>query len=153
MRNLELKLPPPVVALITACLMWLLSRLAGSFALPQYLRVVLGTALVVGGFAIARSGLLAFRRANTTSDPTRPGTSSSLVRSGVYRFSRNPMYLGVLLVLVGWAVFLANLLAFVVLPAFVLYLNRFQIAPEERALTSRFGADFAVYKTRVRRWL
>ncbi|MFP5406472.1 MAG: methyltransferase family protein, partial [Gammaproteobacteria bacterium] len=87
------------------------------------------------------------------SNPTRPGAASSLVLGGPYRFSRNPMYLGVLLVLVGWAVYLSNVLAFVVLPLFVLYLNRYQIAPEERALSARFGASFDEYRKSVRRWL
>jgi protein-S-isoprenylcysteine O-methyltransferase Ste14 len=68
-------------------------------------------------------------------------------------FTRNPMYLGLLFVLLGWAIFLSNLLALAGIPAFVLYMNRFQIGPEERALTARFGEDFAIYKTRVRRWI
>ena len=72
---------------------------------------------------------------------------------GVYALTRNPMYLGLLLVLTGWAIFLSNVLGFVFLPAFVLYISRFQIAPEERALTSLFGRDFVAYKSRVRRWL
>jgi protein-S-isoprenylcysteine O-methyltransferase Ste14 len=75
------------------------------------------------------------------------------VRSGVYSFTRNPMYLGFLLVLVGWATFLSNALAFLILPAFILYMNRFQIEPEERALASLFAEEFVAYKSRVRRWL
>jgi protein-S-isoprenylcysteine O-methyltransferase Ste14 len=82
-----------------------------------------------------------------------PGASSSLVIRGVYTLTRNPMYLGFLLVLVGWAVFLSNTLAFLLLPVFILYMNRFQITPEERALASLFGQEFVVYKSRVRRWL
>ena len=75
-----------------------------------------------------------------------------MVTSGVYRVSRNPMYAGLLLGLAGWALHLAHPLPFVVLPLFVAYLNRFQIAPEERWLAERFGADFTAYQSRVRRW-
>lgn len=153
MGRLELKIPPPLVALITAFLMGLVSRIFAPFALPSYPRMMFAAVLVVSGIAIARAGLVAFRRAGTTSDPTQPGKSSFLVRGGIYRFSRNPMYLGVLLVLVGWAVFLPDVLAFAVLPLFVLYLTWFQILPEERALSSRFGAEFVDYASKVRRWV
>ena len=73
--------------------------------------------------------------------------------SGVYAATRNPMYLGLLLVITGWAVFLSNAVAFLFLPAFVSYMNRFQIEPEERALAARFGQAFVTYKSRARRWL
>lgn len=82
-----------------------------------------------------------------------PGGASSLVQGGIYRFTRNPMYLGFLLVLGGWAVLLANGLAFVGPLAFVAYLNRFQIGPEERALAGLFGPEYAKYRARVRRWV
>jgi protein-S-isoprenylcysteine O-methyltransferase Ste14 len=83
----------------------------------------------------------------------KPESSSSLVVSGIYKLTRNPMYLGLLLVLLGWAIYLTNVLVFLLLPAFILYINRFQIAPEERALTALFGQEFAAYKSRTRRWL
>ena len=92
-------------------------------------------------------------RAGTTVNPIKPETAGSLVVSGIYRRTRNPMYLGFLLGLAGWAVFLSNALAFIFLPVFVLYLNRFQIRREERALASVFGKDFAAYQSKVRRWL
>lgn len=98
-------------------------------------------------------GVHAFRRARTTVNPTRPGSSTVLVVSGVYRFTRNPMYLGFLLMLLGAAAQLENAAAFIVWPAFVLYLNRFQIRPEEEALRALFGEAFIRYQSRVRRWL
>jgi protein-S-isoprenylcysteine O-methyltransferase Ste14 len=79
--------------------------------------------------------------------------ASSMVTWGVYSRSRNPMYLGGLIMLLGWAVYVSNVLAFLLLPAYVLYINRFQIAPEERALTALFGQSYAAYQLRVRRWL
>jgi protein-S-isoprenylcysteine O-methyltransferase Ste14 len=73
--------------------------------------------------------------------------------SGIYRISRNPMYLGFFLLLTGLAIFLSNVIAIVILPLFILYMNRFQIEPEERVLTYLFGQEFVDYKLRVRRWL
>ncbi len=86
-------------------------------------------------------------------NPIKPGAASSLVSSGVYRFTRNPMYLGLSVTLLGWAMFLSNPLALLAVPLFVLYINRFQINPEERVLSSLFGAEYAAYKEKVRRWL
>jgi protein-S-isoprenylcysteine O-methyltransferase Ste14 len=79
--------------------------------------------------------------------------ASALVTGGVYRLTRNPMYLGLLLDLLAWAVFLWAPLALAVLPIFVLYIHRFQIVSEERALSSLFGSEYADYKQLVRRWL
>jgi protein-S-isoprenylcysteine O-methyltransferase Ste14 len=110
-------------------------------------------ALVVIGLAFAVAGVVAFRRARTTVNPTRPESTTTVVVSGVYGLSRNPMYVGLLFALVGWAVFLAHLLPLLLLPAFILYMNRFQIEPEERALSARFGSEYAAYMQSVRRWL
>jgi protein-S-isoprenylcysteine O-methyltransferase Ste14 len=153
MRGLELKIPPPAVALLTALLMWLVSRAttALDFAFPARNGFAIGLAVL--GVTTAISGVITFRRARTTVNPLKPESASSLVNWGVYTVTRNPMYLGLLLVLTGWAIFLSNVLGFVFVPAFALYINRFQIAPEERALTSLFGQDFAAYQSRVRRWL
>jgi protein-S-isoprenylcysteine O-methyltransferase Ste14 len=151
MRALELKIPPGALVIITAALMWLVSRPAFGLLLPA--RRVLALGLVVAGVVISALGVVSFRRAGTTVNPIKPETAGSLVVSGIYRRTRNPMYLGFLLGLAGWAVFLSNALAFIFLPVFVLYLNRFQIHPEERALASVFGKDFAAYQSKVRRWL
>ena len=153
MRGLELKIPPPAVALVTALLMWLVSRATPAFGFVFPARNVFAISLAAAGVTTAISGVITFRRARTTVNPLKPESASSLVNWGVYSVTRNPMYLGLLLVLTGWAIFLSNLLGFLFLPAFVLYINRFQIAPEERALTSLFGRDFVAYQSRVRRWL
>lgn len=153
MNSLELKIPPPVVALLLALLMWLTSRAVPPLEVPFALRV--GAALVLAGIGqiITISGMVGFRCAKTTVNPMKPSAASSLVTRGVYRFTRNPMYLGLLLTLLGWAVFLSSPLAMLWLAVDVLYINRFQIAPEERVLTSLFGAEYAKYKSEVRRWL
>ena len=99
------------------------------------------------------AGVIEFRRARTTVDPTRPEHSSAIVSGGIYSLTRNPMYLGFLLILAAWAAWLGNLPACLALLAFVQYMNRFQIAPEERVLGARFGAPYEAYRQRVRRWL
>lgn len=153
MKNLELKIPPVVVVLGSGGMMW-----AAGWALPSWRfgfpgRLPLAVGLGIVGTIIAWLGVVCFRRARTTVNPMKPESSSSLVQTGIYRVTRNPMYLGFLLWLVGWAVFLANAVGFVFLPLFVLYMNRFQIGPEERALNGIFGQEFEVYKRKVRRWL
>ena len=153
MRWLELKIPPPAVALFFALLMWFTSSLTPSFEVPFGVRVATALALACIGQSISITGMVAFRRAKTTINPMKASAASSLVSNSVYRFTRNPMYLSLLLYLLAWAVYLSNWLALLFLPAFVLYINQFQIKPEERALSSLFGPEYAAYKGRVRRWL
>ena len=157
MNALELKVPPPVVALCLALLMWLVASsappVAPPFDLPFGLRASVAASLALIGQGISIAGIVSFRRARTTINPLKPGATSALVRSGVFRFTRNPMYLGLLLTLVGWAAWLWNPAALLFLPVFVLYIDRFQIGPEERALTTLFGAEFVAYRTSVRKWV
>ena len=153
MKKLELKVPPVALVLLAAAGMWSASVFAPSFTwqLP-YRHIAAVFFLFVGGL-VAVFGVAAFRRARTTVNPTRPQSTSSLVSGGVYRVSRNPMYLGFVLALVGVAFLLSNALSLVFIPAFVLYMNRFQIGPEERVLTAIFGEEFTTYRQRVRRWV
>jgi protein-S-isoprenylcysteine O-methyltransferase Ste14 len=153
MHVLELKVPPLAVVLIMAALMWLAAWAVPTLGFAFPARVFCAVSLAVAGAVASALGIASFRRAKTTVNPMQPQSSSSLVVSGIYRRTRNPMYLGVLLVLLGWAIFLSNVLAFLLLPAFILYMDRFQIDPEERALASLFGQDFVAYKSRVRRWI
>lgn len=152
MNALELKVPPPLVALVTGLLMWWAAKLVPPLALPGVARIVVAVVFAGVGVGLAMSGVLTFRRAKTTVNPTTPAAASALVRTGVFRFTRNPMYLGLLLCLVAWAIFLSSVLALLSAPLFVVYMNRFQIAPEERALAALFGDSFAAYKRDVRRW-
>lgn len=153
MNKLELKVPPPVAALLVALAMWLAAYgLDGlSFAVPE--RRAVSIVLAASGIAISAAGIWSFWRARTTVNPTRPETTSSLVATGVFRFTRNPMYLGLFLVLAGWAAHLANAAALAGPLLFALYVTRFQILPEERALAAKFGRDFDAYKLRTRRWI
>ena len=109
--------------------------------------------LATVGVGTAVAGVVSFRIAKTTVNPLNPAAASALVTSGIYQLTRNPMYLGALILLIGWAAFLANALGFILIPSFVLYMNRFQILPEEKALTSLFASEFTNYCATVRRWL
>ena len=153
MNKLELKVPPPAAALLAALAMWLVAYgLDGlSFALPE--RRAVSIVLAASGIAISAAGTWSFWRARTTINPTRPDAASSLVATGVFRFTRNPMYLGLFLVLAGWAAHLANAAALAGPLLFALYVTRFQILPEERALATKFGPEFDAYKIRTRRWI
>lgn len=153
MRSLELKIPPPLIALACGALMWVLARQTPFATWPVAGRGVLALTLAALGVCISASGVVTFHRAATTTNPMRPGDASTLVTGGIYRRTRNPMYLGLLLVLLGWGVQLANALALLMLPGFVLYISRFQIVPEERVLAGLFGAGYQAYQAGVRRWL
>lgn len=128
---------------------WLLPQAA--FDVPA--RVSLAAVLAGLGAWVALAAVATFRRAGTTVNPLTPGAASVVVRRGVYRVSRNPMYLGLALGLAGWAVWLANPLALAWLGAFVAWITRLQIVPEEHALRARFGADYEQYCREVRRWV
>ena len=150
---LELRIPPVAVVFIASGLMWI-----AAWSLPSlqwtfsgHLAMALG--LFAAGTLVSLGGVVQFRRARTTVNPLTPEASSALVISGVYRWTRNPMYLGFLIALCGWAVYLSNAASVLVLPLFIVYMNRFQIAPEERAFWARFGQQFEDYFRSVRRWL
>jgi protein-S-isoprenylcysteine O-methyltransferase Ste14 len=153
MHALDHKIPPPAVALLFAGFMWLLSASESTTTLALPWRRTVAVAAWSLGFAIAVAGAFEFWRAKTTVNPLIPEAATSMVTSGIYRYSRNPMYLALLFVLFGWAVWLSHLIPFGVLPLFVLYINRFQIEPEERALSAKFGKEFTKYRSTVRRWL
>ena len=153
MQSLELRIPPLVLAPLLAAVMWGLARWGAHFAIPGMARWTASLAIATAGVSVAVLGMLEFRRSRTTVDPTRPERASSFVSSGVYKVTRNPMYLGMALVLVAWAIFLAAPWAFVGPVSWVLYMTRFQIKPEERILAELFGEEYASYLSTVRRWL
>ncbi len=148
-----LKLPPPLVALLLAGAMWAAALVTQPTDLPDWVRWVLASAVALIGVGFSGAGVASFRRAKTTLNPMKPETASSLVTSGLYAHSRNPMYVGVLTVLIAWAVFLSSLWALGGPLVFFMYMNRVQIPAEERALSHLFGAPYADYRARVRRWL
>jgi len=153
MSDLELKIPPDVVWVVVAALMWLVSRVTTGFGAPEALRRALALILVLLGAGLIVAARLALNRAGTTWHPSEPDRSRALVTSGVYRFSRNPTYLGMEVVLLGWAVMLASPAAALVSGLFVAYIARFQIRPEEKILSATLGEEHLDYSKRVRRWV
>lgn len=153
MPSLELKIPPPVVGALVAAAMWSVASLGPRFTLLSVPRNVALAVLVVAGAAFDLLGLAAFRASRTTINPLKPERTSALVTGGVYRVTRNPMYVGLGLLLLAWALYLSALLPFAGPVIFVLYITRFQIQPEERVLRDMFGNEYAAYAARVRRWL
>jgi protein-S-isoprenylcysteine O-methyltransferase Ste14 len=151
--DLELRVPPVALGVIAAALMWCAASATPDFDFLFPSNRMFTLALALLGALTCLAGVLAFRRAKTTVNPMNLDSTSSLVVSGIYGYTRNPMYLGFLLLLLAWAAALSNVLALVSLLAFVLYINRFQIVPEERVLASRFARDYAEYRVHVRRWL
>ncbi len=153
-QRLELAIPPLGLTVALTLVIGAVARLLPGFSLPLPAGLSrIGPALAVLGIAVCLAGVVAFRMSGTTVDPVHPDSASRIVDSGIYRVSRNPMYLGFLLFLLGAALWSANWIALTVALAFVPYMNRFQIAPEERILSEKFGAPYRTYLTRVRRWI
>ena len=149
---LELRVPPPILTLLTALVMWAGARNFPPYDRPDWLyAATLGVA--VTGVLLIPSGIVSLRLARTTISPTRPDRSKSLVVSGIFRLTRNPIYLGSLVLLTAWAMHLWQPQSFVALPVFAAWMHRFQILPEERALRAKFGDEFEAYARSTRRWL
>jgi protein-S-isoprenylcysteine O-methyltransferase Ste14 len=153
MNALELKIPPMVAGTMICAAMWGLSLITPFIQLPTSVRVYMAITIASFGGVLGMAGGIQFRQVKTTVNPIKPQTTSALVTEGIYKFTRNPMYLGFLFVIVAWAVFLSSPWALLGPCVYVLYLTRFQIIPEERVLANLFGAEYSAYKSRVRRWL
>jgi protein-S-isoprenylcysteine O-methyltransferase Ste14 len=153
MSSLEHKIPPPVVGSLIAAAMWGVSALGPQLPFASGLRYAAVAVLVAAGVTFDVLGLVAFRASRTTINPLKPERASALVTGGVYRVTRNPMYVGMGLLLLALAVYLSSLLPFAGPVFFVLYITRFQIKPEERVLHGLFGEVYSTYAAGVRRWL
>lgn len=151
--NLKLKIPPAVVTIIIAAGMWWIAQnLVYDWATFESVLRIEILFLGIGGI-LGLAGLIQFYRSSTSIDPQKPDKTRKLATDGIYSISRNPMYLGLLFILAGYAFYLANLLTFLLLPLFVVYMNRYQIIPEEEAMEEKFGDEYLRYKSDVRRWL
>lgn len=153
MRALEHKVPPPLVALAIAVAMWAGAGDTPALPVATGLRPILALLVALIGGAYAIAGAVSFRRARTTVNPLKPASASSLVTGGIYGVTRNPMYVGLLMALVAMGIYLAAIAALIGPLLFVLFIDRFQIVPEERALAEKFGPEYTAYAQRVRRWL
>ena len=152
-RGLALRVPPVALAALVAVLMWVVGRSVPGWRVAFPGREIVAATLALIATAIGIAGVRAFHRARTTSNPLRPGRASALVTTGVYRHTRNPMYVALAVALLAWSAWLGHPLAPLGTLAFVAWIDRFQIAPEERVLRALFGEEFERYCREVRRWL
>jgi protein-S-isoprenylcysteine O-methyltransferase Ste14 len=150
---LELKIPPVIVLLVLAIMMWISAKNFPFLTLNFDFNVVIAAVVAVFGCGMVMVGSHSFHRVGTTVNPMKPEATTSLVMEGVYRFTRNPIYLGLAMILSSWGVYLSNLSSLIFVCLFIIYMNHFQIRPEERMLHKLFGARFERYKHQVRRWL
>lgn len=156
MEFLKLKCPPPIVMVLSALLSLLLSQRGSEFMHQQIADVgslIWPLSFLVAGIVLALAGVKEFLAHHTTVNPLEPRKTSYLVMSGVFQLSRNPMYLGMLIVLLGWGDFLDNFLGFSGALVFFLYMTAFQIKPEEAIMAEKFGEPYQRYSQSVRRWL
>ncbi len=153
MPTLERKIPPPLVGALVAAAMWGAGAFGPELSIAPIPKLVAVVLLCAAGALFDLLGLLAFRSAHTTVNPLKPERASALVTGSVYRVTRNPMYAGMALLLLAWAVYLSAVLPFAGPLVFAFYITRFQIRPEERVLQAIFGEAYPAYAARVRRWL
>lgn len=153
MHYLELKIPPAGVMLMFALTMRLIADVSAWALIQIPGKTWVAVGLLMLGCALIVIAAVTFILAKTTVNPLTPELTIAIVTTGIYKLSRNPMYVGFLVILAAWGVFLENILSLSLLPLFVLYLNRFQIMPEEQALLAKFGDDYGWYLKSVRRWL
>ncbi|TKB43530.1 methyltransferase family protein [Thalassotalea mangrovi] len=152
MKKLELKVPPLLLFLLSIPLMWLVRDQQHELFSISWLSL-LALFFAVSGLLIIILAVIEFRRQHTTVDPRDPNQSSTLVCEGIFKVTRNPMYLGFSLLLLAWGMLLSSMLSLLWVPLFMAYLNQWQIKPEERLLRQKFPDQYPAYRQRVRRWL
>ncbi|WP_435314142.1 methyltransferase family protein [Cellulophaga fucicola] len=149
---MSLKLPPVVVVFIFGAAMFLLATFLPVGFFNFFGRTVLVKILLVVLVLILSASTYKFFKAKTTVNPKDLDKTSALVTSGVYAYTRNPMYLAMLLLLIAWGLYLGNAFNTLLAAGFVSYINAYQIKPEEEILTAKFGKEFTMYTKKVRRW-
>lgn len=150
---MALRIPPLLQFLICAMVGLAASQAFESLAFSWILFLPIGFGLVGAGVSIGIVAVGAFARASRTVNPIDPDQAETLVTTGIFQVSRNPMYLGMLLVLIGGAFLLSNLSAFIGPALFVAAMTELQIKPEEQVLQSKFGDTYRVYSAQTRRWI
>lgn len=154
MLNFKNKIPPAIVTLLSFFMMWGIAsfkvfELDWIKVLIPYLSVI----LLILSILLLLFASYSFYKSKTSFNPLSPDKASVLVTKGAYKFSRNPMYLGFLLLVLSWWVYLGELISFLGCIFFVFYMTKFQILSEEKALEKLFGEQYKSYKSQVRRWL
>lgn len=149
--NLDKKIPPPIVTLIFAGVIYFTAEYFYRFYFVYQTAICLFFAVL--GVCILSIALYQFKLFKTTINPIKPEAASTLVTSGIFRFSRNPMYLGMLLLILSLWIKTGAITGFIVVPCYIAYLNYFQIAPEERVMKALFTDSYIAYCQQVRRWI
>lgn len=147
------RIPPPIILLLCGAAMWFIAASEFAYAISIPFSLTVAIALAATGVFISARAIRQFGAVETTMSPLKPDTASSLVNTGIFSKSRNPMYVGLLLVLSGWAVWLESLSNIAVLLGFVVLITELQIKPEEAALRELFGEEYEDYCRQVRRWV
>jgi protein-S-isoprenylcysteine O-methyltransferase Ste14 len=153
LKFLHHKIPPPFIALFCGLVMWHISGFTPTIDIARPLHITISILIAAAGIVFDLSGIYAVWRARTTILPWVPHNTTVLVTRGVYRITRNPMYLGLALLLLAWSIYLAAPFALTGIALFILYMNHFQIVPEERIMQAKFGSEFEAYRQGVRRWV
>jgi len=148
---LNTKIPPPIIAILFAVMIFYFSDSFAYVDLP--FKIYISLFFVLLGFFITFSSARNFKKKETTVNPIKPEEASQLVTDGFFKITRNPMYLGMLLFLLGLSIYNGLIVGLVFLPLFVGYITFFQIIPEERAMIEIFGEDYKAYMKKVRRWI
>jgi protein-S-isoprenylcysteine O-methyltransferase Ste14 len=148
---LKNKIPPPIVTLVFAALIYFSNKWSPSIVFGG--QSIISLFLMMVGFVVLLIAVSAFIKLKTTISPLKPEAATSLVTTGIFRLSRNPMYLGFLLLIISLWVKTGAVSGFILVPSFIAYLNYFQILPEERAMQALFSGKYKVYCQQVRRWL
>jgi len=153
MDKLKHKIPPPILMLLCAFLMWLSSNLGGLIVIPTSAKIALIVILIICANIFIFTGIKCFKKSDTTINPLQPETASKLVTTGIYQVSRNPMYVGLTILLLAWSIYLTSIFALIWIGIFMVTIQNLQIIPEEQVLAKLFGDNYINYKTKVRRWL
>ena len=151
MIDIKTKFPPPLVALTFGFLINYTKNIFPKIEIKN--EIIFGSFMIISGLIIILSAIILFKKYQTTITPLNPSNATKLITDGIYKFSRNPMYLGLLLVLLGISTILNPIGGLFLIPLFILYLNFFQIIPEENAMVDLFKDEFLEYKKNVRRWI
>jgi len=151
MIDIKTKFPPPLVALTFGFLINYTKNIFPKIEIKN--EIIVGSFMIISGLIIILSAIILFKKYQTTITPLNPSNATKLITDGIYKFSRNPMYLGLLLVLLGISIIINLTGGFFLIPLFILYLNLFQIIPEENAMVDLFKDEFLDYKKNVRRWI
>lgn len=148
--NLKTKIPPPLITLICISIIYFFEK---EFIFFEDWNIYISGFFLLWGLIIIAFAVFKFAKTKTTVDPTKPSKTSSLVISGIYRITRNPMYLGMLFLIISFTFYKLSLVGSIVIPSFIFYINKYQIEPEEYEMRKKFGENFEDYCKKVDRWI